>query len=233
MNKAFEALEKHPTDVQERFLYSSLRDEFNDSLYLTAKFLLGYKDINAFTHGDMIKALESPITRKLIVMPRGVFKSSLGSVAYPIWLLNKNPNLRIMLDSELYSNSKNLLREIKAHLDNPSLTNIYGVYKNKAVWNEGEVTINQRTKVFKEASLTASGIGAEKTGQHYDVIVADDLNSPSNSNTKESREKVLNHYRYLTSILEPEGVLVVIGTRYSDDDCIGNILKKELEMEAG
>ena len=108
MNKAFEALEKHPTDVQERFYYSSLRDEYNASLYLTAKFLLGYKDINPYTHGDMIHALESNVLRKLLVMPRGSLKTSLGSVAYAIWSLNKEPNLRIMLDSELYSNSKNI-----------------------------------------------------------------------------------------------------------------------------
>ncbi len=231
MSKTITALEKHSLDDQHRLAASILRDKYNNSLFLTAKLLLGYRDITPYTHGDMIRAMEAPTKRKLIVMPRGTFKSSVGSVAYPIWLLNRNPNLRIMLDSEIYSNSKNFMREIKLHLESNALTEIYGEYKNKTVWNEGEATLNQRTVVHKEASITASGIGAEKTGQHYDVIIVDDLNSPKNSGTKENREKVIQHYRYLTSILEPTGTLVMIGTRYSDADAIAYILKNEIELE--
>ncbi len=199
----------------------------NESLALTAK-ALGYKDINPRTHGDMIRNLESETTRKLIVMPRGTFKSSIGCVSYPIWRLNKNPNLRILIDSEIYSNSKNFLREIRLHLEKPDLVRLYGVYKTDHCWNEGEIIVAQRSKVFKEASITAGGIGAEKTGQHYDLIICDDLNSPSNSQTKEARQKVIDHYRYLTSILEPNGTLVVIGTRYAEDDAIGFVLTNEI-----
>lgn len=190
-------------------------------------FLLGYKDVNPRTHGDMIHCLESDAKRKLIVMPRGTFKSSIGSVALPIQLLIKNSNLRILLDSEVYTNSKNFLREIKMHMQSPMLISLFGDFQTEP-WNEAEIIVKQRTKVLKEASITAGGIGTEKTGQHYDVIICDDLNSPSNSNTKEGREKVIQHYRYLTSILEPTGTLVVIGTRYSEDDCIGFILNNEI-----
>lgn len=231
MSKVITALEKYPIDDQHQLAASILRDKYNNSLFLTAKLLLGYKDVNPYTHGDMIRALEAPSKRKLIVMPRGTFKSSVGSVAYAIWSLNRDPDIRIMLDSELYSNSKNLLREIKIHLENPKLTSIFGEYKNKNIWNESEILINQRRKTYKEASITASGIGAEKTGQHYQLIILDDANSPNNSGTTEGREKVLNHYRYLTSILEPEGTLVVIGTRYCSLDVPGSILKNELELD--
>lgn len=206
------------------------RKLYNDHLFLTATDLLGYTEVNWHTHKKTINALEHPSKRKLIVMPRGTFKSSLGSVSYPIWCLNRDPNERILLDSEIYSNSKNFLREIKMHLMSEKLTSIYGEYYNQSCWNEGEIIIKQRTRVLKEASITASGIGAEKTGQHYFRIICDDLNSPSNSQTKEGREKVLQHYRYLTSILEPNGTLVIIGTRFSADDIPGYILKNEIGL---
>lgn len=209
----------------------AIKQLYNDSLALTAKNLLGYKDINPRTHGGMISALESDTKRKLIVMPRGTFKSSIASVAYPINCLNKNPNLRILLDSEIYTNSKNFLREIKQHLESYALTSVYGEYKTRDCWNEGEIIIRQRNKIIKEASITASGIGAEKTGQHYDLIICDDLNSPSNSHTTEGREKVKSHYRFLTSILEPNGTLCLIGTRYAADDCIGFVLSNELGVQ--
>ena len=200
-----------------------------ESIMSTAKFLLGYEDLTDYTHGDVIKSLEDASKRKLIVMPRGTFKSSLCSVTYPIWLLLNNPNLRILLDGELYSNSKNFLREIKQHLVNPKLTELFGIFKNDTCWNEGEIIINQRIKNHKEASITASGLGAEKTGQHYDYVLVDDVNSPENSNTQEKRDRVINHYRYLTSILEPTGTMVIIGTRYHESDLIGWIIKNELE----
>jgi len=77
--------------------------------------------------------------------------------------------------------------------------------------------------------VTASGIEAGKTGQHYTHIIHDDLNTGENSRTPEACEKVLEHFRLNISILEPEGVIVVIGTRYSANDVIGHILENEIE----
>lgn len=203
------------------------RELFRNNLFLTSKCLLGYKDLTWATHGPTCKALESQTKRKLIVMPRGSFKSSLCSVGYPIWLLLKNPNLRILLDSELYTNSKNFLREIKNHLESPRIVRLFGDFKC-STWNESEMLVRQRTIVKKEASITCTGIGAEKTGQHYDVIVMDDMNSPSNSNTPEGCAKVVQHYRYMQAILDPGGILVLVGTRYSAADLIQNCIDNEI-----
>lgn len=220
------ALDSIPEDDRPNAIKEGEKLIYQNSLALTAQDLLGYKDINPRTHKDVIKVLESRSTRKLIVLPRGCFKSSLGSVAFPIWLLISNPNLRVMLDSELYTNSKNLLREIKMHLMSERIVELFGSFKHDSCWNESEIIVNQRTSILKEASVTASGLGAEKTGQHYDVIICDDLNSPNNSGTQEGRDKVIQHYRYNTSILEPNGTMVVIGTRFSEDDLPGFILSQ-------
>lgn len=222
-------LKNKPREIQDAVKLGVTRKLYEESLFLTARHLLGYKDVNYHTHGDMIEALEADTRRKLIVMPRGTFKSSISTIAYPIWRLLKEPNLRILLDSEVYTNSKNFLREICLHLQSERLVNLFGTFKGP-VWNEGEIVIRQRTKVLKEASITVSGIGAEKTGQHYDIIVCDDLNSGSNSNTKEGRQKVILHYQYNLAILEPTGTLAVVGTRYSSGDAIGNILQNEIKQ---
>lgn len=206
-----------------------LRQKYNQSLYLTAKCLLGYRDITEYTHGDMINALQSDDLRKLIVMPRGTFKSSIGVVSYPIWLLNRNPDLRILIDSEVFSNSKNFLAEIKGHLVNRRLTSIYGEYRTgDSTWRQDAITIAQRRRNLKEPSIQCSGIGAVKVGQHYDVIICDDMNSDKNSATEDGRKKVIQHYRMNLSILEPNGIYVVIGTRYAADDLIGHIMANEI-----
>lgn len=202
-----------------------------NSLFFIAVALLGFKDVNERTHGEIIQTLERDSKRKLICVPRGCLKSSLACVAYPMWLLVNNPNLRILIDSELYTNSKTFLREIKSHLESPAFRNVFGVWRAEP-WNESEIIIKQRTQFRKEASITIGGIGTTKVGQHYDVIIADDMNSPSNTNSSDNAKKVIDHYRYNTSILEPEGTYVIIGTRYSENDLIGYILENEVKAAA-
>ena len=205
-----------------------LRDIYRHSLYKTAKYLCGYSDMTKHTHFEMCQALEAETKRKLIVMPRGTFKSSVGVVAYSVWLLINNPNLRILIDSEKYQNSKNFIREIKGKLESEKISNLFGNFRSDSKWAEGEFTIQQRTVVLKEASCTASGLGAGKTSQHYDYILHDDLNTEENSDNIEQRKKILRHYKMNVSILEPQGTLVVIGTRYATDDVIGHILENEV-----
>lgn len=203
-----------------------MAERYRKSLYLTAKLLLGFKDVNHETHGEIIEILESVGKRKLVCVPRGCLKSSLACIAYPIWLLLGNPNLRILIDSELYTNSKNFIREIKSHLSSRKLIQLFGEFRSEP-WNEGEITILQRTKSAPQASITAGGVETQKTGQHFDVIIADDLNSTSNTNSSDNAQKVIDHYRYNISILDPRGTYVVIGTRYAANDVIGHILSTE------
>jgi hypothetical protein len=175
----------------------------------------------------MIRVLEAPGRRKLIIMPRGTFKTTVASVAYPIWLLMKNPNLRIMLDSELFTNSKMRVREIRGHLDSAHFKNLLGDWRGDT-WTDSELVVKGRTKIQKEPSLFASGISASKTGVHADFIIADDLNSPFNSRKKELADKVIEHVKYYTSILDPNGTIVFIGTRYSQLDIYEFIIKNQL-----
>jgi len=206
-----------------------MKEAAKKSLYVFATCFLGYKDVTPYTHKHIITALESPVTRKLICVPRGSLKSSLGCVAYPIWCLLNDPNERILIDSQLYTNSTTFLREIRAHLQNPTLTAVFGEFKTK-VWNESEIIIQQRTHPYKEASITVGGVGTTKVGMHFSRIVGDDYNSPDNSNTPEKAQKVVDHYKYNLSILEPEGTYVIIGTRYSENDLIGYILREQLKV---
>lgn len=204
----------------------ALKGFYKSDLFLTAQVLLGMADINHATHGDIIEVLESEHKRKLICVPRGCLKSSIACIAYPIWLLINNPSLRILIDSELYTNSATFLRQIKAHMLSREFQSVFGDWKTK-VWNEAEIIIAAREKTLKEASITVGGIGTTKVGQHFDVIIGDDYNSPQNTNTPENAEKVIQHYRYNLSILEPTGTYVVIGTRYASNDLIGWILANE------
>lgn len=212
---------------REQLAIKDIREDFLNNFFRFSKYCLGYKDLDALVHLEFVQAFESKATRKIVVMPRGTFKSSLGSVAYPIWSLLKDPNETILLDSELYSNSKNFLREIKAHLESEMITTIFGNQVGSK-WDEGEIILKTRTKNIKEASITVGGLGTTKIGQHYGKIIGDDYNSPQNSETPEKCQKVIDHVRYNLNILNPGGEYLIIGTRYAELDVIGFLLKNIL-----
>lgn len=223
-------LKDAPPDVAEAALRQALAERYRQSLYHTCKSLLGYSDITWRTHGPVIEALEGGDPNKLIVMPRGTFKSTISVVGYSIWRLLRDPNERILIDSEVYTNSKNFLREIKGHLESRRLSDLFGLFRG-AQWTEGEITIAQRSRVYKEASITCGGIETVKVGQHYSCIIEDDLNSGNNSQTIEGRQKVIRHHQMNTAILDPGGTLVVVGTRYSNSDVIGFIMENEMGIK--
>lgn len=229
MNPRITAEQIHSLTDKE-VLYAA-QEKFRRSLYDTCKVLLGMKDINPRTHGRVIDLLsDDSIKRKLIVMPRGSLKSSICSVGYPIWRLLNNPDLRFMIDSSLYTNSRNFIKEIRGHLESSRVTGIYGSFKSDTNWSDGEITIRQREKILKEPSIMASGVAANKVSVHVDEIIHDDLNTEDNSRTPELASKVLDHYKRNISILEPDGIILVVGTRYSALDVIASIIENEMML---
>lgn len=224
LNTWLDQVEELPHEEQAQTALLGFQELLKTDYMAYCRHALGMEDVNWRTHGETVQVLESDARRKVLVLPRGTFKSSLASVAYPMWRLEQNPDLTVLLDSELFNNSKNLLREIRAHYESERYIRIFGNRVGKK-WGESEITIAPRVRNRKEASITVGGIGTVKVGQHYDVIIGDDYNSPSNSDTLEKCEKVINHVRYNLNILNPNGEYVFVGTRYAERDVIGFLLK--------
>jgi len=218
-------------NVDPYVLQRAVQLRYKKSLFDTAKYLLDYRDITEKTHRRVTDTLEDDSERKLICYPRGTFKSSLVTISYPIWLLINNPDLRIFIDSELYANAVSYLREIKLHMQSEAFIKIFGEWRTET-WNESEIIIKPRKKIFKEPSIMVGGIETSKVGMHYTHIIGDDYSSDSNTATKEQREKVINHYRMNLAILEPGGTYVISGTRYSEQDIIGHIIHNELGFKS-
>lgn len=226
-------LEQMQISAEQKVLVNKyrLQDIYKNSLYHFAKYCLGYQDITLHTHGRIIESLESKNKRKLIVCPRGAFKSSIGVISYALWLIINDSDVRILIDSELFTNSKNFIREIQAHIESERFITLFGNLRSKTDWTQSHFTVSNRKRAHKNSTITAGGVGTVKTGAHFTHIIADDLNSHMNSNTEDGRQKVIQHYKYYTSLLEPDGTIVVIGTRYAANDVIGYILETEVQVD--
>lgn len=170
--------------------------------------------------------------RKLILMPRGSFKSSVVTIGYSIQQICADPNIRILIGSEVNSTSKKFLREIKDHFEsNERLRHFYGDHvRKKSRWTDDDITSAKRTRTLKEPTVFTTGTDQSRTGFHCDLAILDDPVSATNINTPESREKTLQWYREISNnILDPDGHLIVIGTRWHFNDLYQHIIDEEID----
>jgi predicted phage terminase large subunit-like protein len=206
-----------------------------EEYFFLAKEILGYQDLRQYPHQELCDIIERPGKRKkLVLMPRGSFKSSAVTVGYAIEAMKKDPNIRILISCETQVNARKYGGEIRAHLEeNQKFRAIFGDWVSKdKVWRDDEFVINRRTKILKEPTLKA--VSLEKmsvVGMHFDLIICDDVVSPLNVNTPEQIEKTINHYKSLLSVLDPQPDkrIVVVGTRWHINDLYGWIQDPEGE----
>lgn len=230
-----------------------LKKRSKEDLYFFAKYACGYNLFEEKPHREMAdqltkdpdilewfkktreqRALE-PVKKKLLMVPRGCFKSSLASIAFPLWAAWHDPNLRIMIDSESMGTSKKFLAEQQGIIQTPMFQTIVSddqwqfqlePDKDKAGgFTEKTMIWKNRTIPAKEASVFCAGADTATTGSHPDIIIMDDLVSERNVTTPEQIEKVKQHYRLAFSLLEPGGILILIGTRYHMNDLYNDVLQ--------
>lgn len=213
-----------PPQTQEEIKAHFIKSSKTDLKYLCEKFL-GYNDWDQ-VHDDVEVLLGKPSRKKALLMPRGHLKSSIVTVAYTIQQILRNPNIRVLIANQVWDMARKFLSEIKGQLEMSQLKYIYGDFVS-ARWNADEIIVRQRTKPLKEPTILTTGVEAETTGGHFDLILLDDLTGLQNSQTLEQREKTKRFRRSMINLLEPGGVLVEVGTRWHLDDTFSDILEKE------
>lgn len=210
--------------------------EITDSLYWFDKNILGYKDMDEkvhlqlceFINGRYRESGEAEKPFKLMLLPRGSFKTSVVTIGYTIQAIMQNPDIRILIANEKFDNAKDFLSEIKGHFEhNEKFRQFYGDWLSQFGWREDSIIVSQRKKNLKEPTVSCAGIEVVKVGMHYDLIIMDDLVSDKNTTTKDQMDKVKDFYKLALSLLEPDGKIVVIGTRWSFNDLYNHLIENE------
>lgn len=145
------------------------------------------------------------------------------TVSWTIQQLLNNPNLRIFITNEKLDNSKSFLREIKTHFEkNDKFRFLYGdITNDEKKWTESQIIIKTRIINRKEPTIQAGSLDTSLVSQHYDIIIADDLVSRNTIATKEQMDKAKQYWKDLLSLLEVDGMIIDVGTRWHFDDLHG------------
>jgi len=196
------------------------------NLYFLCKGLLGYDRLTPTLHRELCWVIESPTyNKKLVMIPRGHYKSTIGTKGRSIQWVVQDPNERILIVSATTTNAERFLRHIKAQFEQNAL--FRWVYQeiipemNKTVWTNKEMIV-KRTKAFPEPTMDTAGVGTALPGRHYTKIIKDDIVNDKNVNTPELIDQVIEWDASTIPLFDdpedPTNEELVIGTPWSNID---------------
>lgn len=220
------------------WLEQSKKDQIIKEIILTADFETAYYTVCKYITCRSLQPLHASIIHNVSdnqasmdLAPRGHGKSTIGDVDFCITKVLRNPDIRIMIGSKTQTQASAFLKEIRTHFEqNVNLIRIFGDWKKSRdnVWNDKEFTVNRRTVIKKEATVSALGASGAVVSKHFDIIIGDDLVGFENART-EAQRKVLKEWFYssLYPTLEPDGEIHILGTRYSPMDLYEDLIKSK------
>lgn len=221
-------------NVAERKEKQEMLDEYDrregrKSLYYFGKFVLGF-DLEENPHKEMCDFVQHCVLihkKGLQLVPRGTFKTTIVSQILPLWMIIRNPNIRILLDSVVLKNSERNLEVIKNLISSHDRFNsLFGNFKDKDQWRTGDIIVSKRTSLtLKEPTIGTSSVDTIEVGPHWDLIVPDDLHNEKNTKTREQIDAVYEHFKLLFSLLDPGCAIFLVGTRWTDLDTYGIIIE--------
>ena len=220
------------------WLEQSKKDKIIKEIILTADFETAYYTVCKYITCRSLQPLHASIIHNVSdnqasmdLAPRGHGKSTIGDVDFCITKVLSNPDIRIMIGSKTQTQASAFLKEIRTHFEqNVNLIRIFGDWKKSRdnVWNDKEFTVNRRTVIKKEATVSALGASGAVVSKHFDIIIGDDLVGFENART-EAQRRVLKEWFYssLYPTLEPDGEIHILGTRYSPMDLYEDLIKSK------
>lgn len=158
----------------------------------------------------------------LIEMPPRHGKSLFGTETYPSFYLGKNPDKRVIVSSYSGGLAKKFGRMNRNKFaDNAGELFGLKVSKDNAAANNWGIEGHK-------GGMISVGIGGAITGEGADLLVLDDVvKNAKEANSPTYREMVWNEWEStLSTRLHDGGSVVVIMTRWHEDDLIGRLLER-------
>ncbi len=226
-----------PTESLNAEVKGQLREQALDSFYFFCVAILGYEDMTFDYHLPVCEFLRQTQalhtgSRRMVLLPRSTFKSTIATISYPIWRLCHEPDLRILIISDTQQNASRFMSEIQNHFErNETFRSVFSEMIppnfNVTVWNQSEMLVANRTKIWREPSIDAIGLGGGVESRHYDLIIADDTITEKAIHSDLEMEKAINWTGGLESLLvKPNDEILWIGSRKKRGDLYETVQTK-------
>lgn len=164
------------------------------------------------------------IDRLAVFMPPGAAKSTYASILYAPWHLAGRPTDCLIAASHTQELAEKWGRRVR------NLIAEHGTVLGLGLAADSQAA--GRWETSRGGEYFAAGVGGAITGRRADLVVIDDpVRSREDADSEATRDKVWDWYRSdLYTRLKPGGRIILIQTRWHEDDLAGRIL---VDMAAG
>lgn len=219
----------------------ALRHDAENNFYFFAKFILGFDWLTSDIHKPLCDILQDyeKNTRVKVTLPRSWLKSTVCSIAYPVWRAVRDPNIRVLLVQNTAANAKAKLRSIRGMFESNSWVRLlwgHVLPGKDSQWTTEKLELT-RKKISPEATFEAVGRATQVVGRHYNIIIEDDTVAPDKDEytednvlpTKDDIGQAIGWHRAAIPLLVDMStdMMIVVGTRWFEIDLLSWIEEKE------
>jgi len=229
-----------PTDSKADEIYYTTRENGRKSLYFFATAILKWDKIEAVPHREICDFIQKvPKQRKVILLPRDTYKSTVGSKSLPLWILIQKmflglpgPEHRILLMSFASQNAAKQIKSLRQQVErNETFRWLYHDIIpdiSRTTWSDTNLLF-PREGMYGEDTIEAAGVDTHIVSRHYTVQLKDDLEDFQAMLSPAVRNRVKDSYRAAEALFvdEQNAYDLLIGTRWGVDDLYNDIMTKE------
>jgi len=204
---------------------------FNDLYEFYYSFIaLRYAD---YVDAPHIKAIADKLTELylnetdkhlcLSIAPRHS-KSSIVTLAFPLWLIFQNPDQNILIVNAEASLSENFGIRLREYVK--EYGEIFNVYLSDVKHSSTHIKFEDKHGRLYKGSIRLTGASGSITGQDADILILDDIYKGYVDIVPSQLEKKIEWYK--TMILqrkEPQTKILILHTRWATSDLIGYLME--------
>ena len=162
------------------------------------------------------------LTRLIITLPPRHSKSHTVTEAFPSYFIGKDPSRRVIAVSYGDALAKRFGRANRAKLEEHG--HIFGIqlsYDNATATNWSIAN--------HAGGMISAGVGGSITGEGADLLLIDDpIKNRQEANSETYREALWHEWENtLLTRLQPNGRIIIISTRWHEDDLVGRLLAQQ------
>lgn len=163
------------------------------------------------------------IDRLIIEAPPRHTKSEIASRRFPAWYLGRNPGRQIITSTYAADFAADFGRDVRGIVREPAYGRIFGTQLRQ------DSQAADRWHTQDGGIYVAVGIGGPITGRGAHLAIIDDpIKNREEAESEVIRNKIWNWYTStLYTRLMPGGAVIVIMTRWHEDDLVGRLLTEQ------
>jgi predicted phage terminase large subunit-like protein len=163
--------------------------------------------------------------RLMLLLPPGSAKSTYGSVEFPAWYVGKHPTDAVIVASNTSDLAERFSRRVRNIVLEEKFRDVFQVGVAEDYGAAGKWDTDRGGEYY------AAGVGTTIAGRRADLAIIDDpVKSREDADSERSREKQWDWYvNDLLTRMKPKSAIILIMTRWHEDDLGGRILEREAD----